>query len=373
MFQIIVISVVNMLVMKGSTLHIAVVSLTLQLAIFILTWPDSLIVSADGTGVGAAGRGRVDVHAHFIPPFYQDIVLERNLTAGGTATPNWSAIQLVEEQAKFNVKTSVLSISVPGVSFFEPHEVAERRELARRVNEFGHNVSVEYPNRLEFFATLPLPDVEGAVDEAIHCLDVLKAAGVALFGNSNGVYLGNPDLDPLMEVLNDRNAVAFVHPNLLYQDEDETGIPGPVLDFLLDTSRVATNLVVRNVTGRYPKIKWILAHSGGFIPFAAGRISLMYSQNLPNTTREDLLQRLKIFNVEISFTDASQLPSVLDFFTAEKMLLGSDSPNADGLSFVTSSLDAFPLTVHQRDNINFGNAAALFGGSFSSKVGSHVD
>ncbi|CAM6103509.1 unnamed protein product [Calypogeia fissa] len=355
-----------MLVMKGSTLHIAVVSLTLQLAIFILTWPDSLIVSADGTGVVAAGRGRVDVHAHFIPPFYRDIMLQRNLTSGGTAFPVWSASHHVEEQAKFDVKTSVLSISVPGVVFFEPHEVAERRELARRLNEYGHNVSVEYPNRLEFFATLPLPDVEGAVDEAIHCLDVLKAAGVVLFGNSNGVYLGNPDLDPLMEVLNDRNAIAFVHPNSFYEDKDETGIPSAVLDFLLDTSRAATNLVVRDVTGRYPKIKWILAHSGGFIPFAAGRISLLYSQMLPNTTREDVLQRLKIFNVEIGFTGASQLPSVLDFVTAEKMLFGSDWPlQIDGLSYVSSILDAFPLTDQQRDDINFGNSAALFGGSFS--------
>ncbi|CAM6105774.1 unnamed protein product [Calypogeia fissa] len=161
-----------MLVMKGSTLHIAVVSLTLQLAIFILTWPNSLIVSADGTGVGATRTARVDVHAHFIPPFYRDILLERDLIPDGTAIPAWSASHHVEEQAKFDVQTSVLSISVPGVVFFEPHEVAERRELARRLNEFAHNVSVEYPNRLEFFATLPLPDVEGAVDEAIHCLDV---------------------------------------------------------------------------------------------------------------------------------------------------------------------------------------------------------
>jgi predicted TIM-barrel fold metal-dependent hydrolase len=134
-----------------------------------------------------------------------------------------------------------------------------------------------------------------------------------------------------------------------------------MLDYPLDTSRAAWNLVVHNVTGRYPKIKWILAHSGGFIPFVAGRLSLYYSQRLRNTTREELLQRLKAFYVEIGYTGASQLPSVLDFVPEEQVLFGSDWPfQTEGWSYVSSVLDAFPLSVKQRNDIYFANAARLF-------------
>lgn len=142
------------------------------------------------------------------------------------------------------------------------------------------------------------------------------------------------------------------------------GIPPFILDFLLDTSRAATNLVVRNVTGRYPKIKWLLAHSGGFLPFGAGRISLAYSQILKNTTVEDILERLKTFYVEVGYTGSSQLPSVVDFLPGERILFGSDFPSQpEGLSYVTSILDEFPLTVQRRYDINYGNAVALIGES----------
>ncbi|MEV5517742.1 amidohydrolase family protein [Streptomyces flaveolus] len=74
------------------------------------------------------------------------------------------------------------------------------------------------PDRFGFFATLTLPDVEGAVAEAGHALDELGADGVVLLANSKGVYLGDSAFDPLMDALNRRSAVVFVHPSALPAD-----------------------------------------------------------------------------------------------------------------------------------------------------------
>lgn len=205
--------------MRSTFAQTVVVSLALQVTIFLLGGPAD---SISRVAAAAAGRGydigdvrRIDVHSHYVPPFYRAILREKNLASGGSAIPPWNASFHLEEQSKYDVKTSVLSISPPGVVFFERHEVAERRNLTRRLNEYGRNLSVAYPGQFQFFATLTLPDVDGAVDEAVYSLDVLKAAGVIIFANSNGLYLGDPVLDPLMEVLNNRSSVVFVHPNAL--------------------------------------------------------------------------------------------------------------------------------------------------------------
>lgn len=165
--------------------------------------------------VTAAGKGiRIDTHAHIVPPFYSDLLRTKGLTAGGLAIPKWNAADHVAFMDSLDIQLSVLSVSTPGARF-APSDVEEGRELARQLNEYAHQTTVDYPERFQFFATLTLPDVEGSVAEAVYALDTLKAAGVVLMANSFGEYLGSKKFDPLMEVLNDREAVVFIHPNKL--------------------------------------------------------------------------------------------------------------------------------------------------------------
>lgn len=193
-----------------------------------LSWELQAVILIFSLGVSAAaaaaGVRRVDVHTHFVPPFYREIITARNLTSGGTQVPEWNETTHLGIMAKYNVETSILSISPPSVTFFSHDEAAERRSLARSLNEYAYNLSLRHPGKFQFAATLPLPDVEGAMAEAVYALDSLDAAAILLLGNSNGMYLGNPKLDPLMEVINARNAVVLLHPNVLPGGQDPKSI-----------------------------------------------------------------------------------------------------------------------------------------------------
>lgn len=78
-----------------------------------------------------------------------------------------------------------------------------------------------------------------------------------------------------MTELDRRRATVFLHPNLHETSKQlDLSLPGFLIEFLCDTTRAATNLIVSGTIERHPNISWILAHSGGFLPYIAWRLSL---------------------------------------------------------------------------------------------------
>ncbi|CAN5778439.1 hypothetical protein BH09ACT7_BH09ACT7_42180 [soil metagenome] len=140
--------------------------------------------------------GLVDVHAHFLTEHYVDAAKAAGIEQpdGMPGWPSWTLdehLQLMDTQ---NISHAILSISSPGVHFGDDGAAVA---LARQVNESAAAVVRENLARFSFFASVPLPAVEAAVDEARHAIDHLGARGVILMSNSAGRYLGDPALDPL--------------------------------------------------------------------------------------------------------------------------------------------------------------------------------
>ncbi|KAG6548144.1 hypothetical protein Mapa_010424 [Marchantia paleacea] len=317
--------------------------------------------------VNPPGTKRIDTHTHFIPQFYAEILKSKGLDSGGRAIPKWTPESHIELMDTIGVETAIISISTPGARL-PGDDMETGRKLARELNEYGHKVTVEYPGRFQFWATLTLPDVEGSVEEAIYALDTLKAAGVVLMANSEGEYLGSKKFDPLMEVLNERHAVVFVHPNSVpfakVPDHVEDSIvPEFVMDFLLDTTRACANLIYKNVTGRYPNIKFILSHSGGFMPFAAYRMGGALSF-LTRDTAMKTMGALKSFYVDTALSSSpSALPSTTQFMPHTHITFGSDFPFAPtfGIKIATSQLDEYEgVPAEKKQLFNYDNANSLF-------------
>ena len=112
------------------------------------------------------GRGLIDIHHHFVPPFY----LEENREAiveswGGKLSPPWSSWtpeKSIEAMDRNGISRAILSLSSPGVWVGDASGV---RKLARRVNEYGAGLGRDHPGRYGLFASVPLPDTEGSLRE----------------------------------------------------------------------------------------------------------------------------------------------------------------------------------------------------------------
>lgn len=205
---------------------------------------------------------RIDVHQHLLPPAYRAWLEGQGIQdAGGRALPDWSAEEALRLMDRQQIGTAVLSLSAPGTSL--PGK--ESAGMARQVNEFAAELVKDRPDRFGFFAATPLPDVDAALESTAYALDELSADGVCLLANNDGTYLGDPSFEPLLAELDHRAAVVFVHPAAL-PAPPVPGIPPFAVDFLLDTTRAAVNLVLQDVPRRFPNLKIILSHGGGFVP-----------------------------------------------------------------------------------------------------------
>lgn len=299
---------------------------------------------------------RIDTHQHIVPPRYAQWLASRGIDAGGRAIPEWTPEGALDLMEAAGVQSAILSVSTPGTHLGDDQEA---RDWTQEVNEFSADVAKRFPGKFGFFATLCLPDVQGSIEAARYALDELKADGVVLLANVNGVYLGDPSVEPLLAELNRLKAKVFIHPSHI-PAPSLPGIPAFAADFLLDTTRAALNIAQSGALERYPDLKFILSHAGGFVPFAAERMARTCS---PDGSNEAGLARLRKFYFDTALSSSPYaLPSLLAFADPTHITFGSDwpfAPKERSLHF-TQLLEAYPLDEAQRHAINRGNAAALF-------------
>jgi predicted TIM-barrel fold metal-dependent hydrolase len=220
----------------------------------------------------------VDLHQHVIPDFYWEASNEDGNAAGGITPPRWSLDGAIAYLDEARIDLAIPSISTPGVHFGDD---AAARKLARRVNEYLADLKRRRPDRLGGFAALPLPDVEGCLEQIEYALDVLELDGVSMMTNADGSYLGDSRFDPVFAELQRRAAVLFVHPTASPDPIAHTlGLPDSLLDYPVDTSRAIAKLHYSNTFARTPDVKYVFAHAGGTIPFVASRFAIVDEMNV---------------------------------------------------------------------------------------------
>ncbi|MEU4155441.1 amidohydrolase family protein [Actinoplanes sp. NPDC026670] len=303
---------------------------------------------------------RIDVHQHLIPGFYREALAAAGIgQAGGRDLPAWTPQGALELMATLGAATAILSISTPGTGFLDDPDAAAA--MAHRLNEYCAALTAEHPGRFGWFATLPLPDVAAAHTEAARALDA-GADGVVLLANNRGNYLGAPGQDDLFAELDQRGAVAFIHPAELPAPAVD-GLPPFAADFLLDTTRAAYLLVRHGIVRRYPRIRFILSHAGGFVPYSSHRMALTIAADTGRSPL-DVLDDFRGFYFDTALSSSpAALPTLLAFAREGHVLFGSDWPFAPAAAgqYFANGLDTHPgLSPAGRDAINHGNAAALF-------------
>jgi predicted TIM-barrel fold metal-dependent hydrolase len=297
------------------------------------------------------GNWRVDVHHHVVPPQYADGSMPIKLPDTETQ---------LQSMDSWRIRTAITSLT-PRVVLKNLHRL---RQVARTCNEFQARMVLEHPSRFGSFALLPLPDVDGALEEITYALDILHLDGVGLFSSIDNHYLGDPLFDPLFDELNQRKAVVFIHPSHCEAPE-QTQLHAPpfVVEYVFDTTRAIVNLIFTGTLSRCPDIRLIVAHGGGAVPFLAQRISMLEGHRGAKGVTDVIPMLQSLYYETASTTAGYALRSLQELVEPTHILWGSDLPFVYGqrLQAEVDHWEAYDgFDADERSDIEENNALRLF-------------
>ena len=283
----------------------------------------SIIDKAASIGIDWAVH-QIDVHHHFYPPWYLERYADR-LSQMPLARA-WSAERSLEDMDRGGIELAVLSMTTPGLWFGDR---AAAREVARNCNEYAAQLAAAHPRRFAMFASLPLPDIDGALEELSFALDTLGAEGVAMFTSYGEAWLGDPAFAPVFEELDRRKAVVYTHPTSSAACPAVLPEISPaVIEFGADTTRTIASLVFSGAAARYPNLRFIFSHAGGTMPFLIERFEGVaklpsVARRLPHGLQHELG---RFFYDTAQAANATAMAALTTVVRPGHILFGSDYP-----------------------------------------------
>jgi 6-methylsalicylate decarboxylase len=295
---------------------------------------------------------RIDVHHHHTPPPYVAAITAKNVAG---PVRDWTPEKSLADMDKAGVATAMTSITTPAMRFLDD---AGARKLARECNDYTAKLVADSKGRFGMFAVMPMPYVEGTLQEIGYSLDTLKADGIALLTSYGDKWLGDPAFTPVMEELNRRRAVVYTHPttanccgNLI------PDVPESIIEWGTDTTRTIASLVFSGAAARFHDMKIIFSHGGGTLPFLTERFVRlpMINKNLATRVPNGVEAELKRF-----YYDTAQaahpyaLASLTRLIPVSQIVFGTDFPYRTAIDHVKGLTDygfsASDLQAIDRDN-----------------------
>ena len=321
----------------------------------------------------------IDFHNHYYPPEYLDAVkkgparVRVDYDAEGNPrlhypgdynilVPGHRDLDYREGVLKHHgVDKQVITFTTPGVHFEEP---ATAVHMARHVND-AFAKEVKRRTHYASLATLPLNDPAASVVELERAMTTLGFPGAMVFSNVNGTALADAVYEPLWKKANELGAVIYIHPaHPLGVEAMEKYWLMPLVGFLMDTTLAAAHLVFAGIPERYPRIRWVLCHMGGAIPYLAERLDRGYEAFAD--CRENISRApssyLKTFYFDTVNFDVNAIELAIKFAGADHILAGSDYPHQIGsIPKMLDAIGRLPISSAQREGILGKNAARLLG------------
>jgi 6-methylsalicylate decarboxylase len=312
----------------------------------------------------AAPAKLIDTHHHFYPPAYQkawsDWEDQRKIPHLGVQLA-WTRDQDMEAMDKNGITTAVLSLpSTPGVWFDGGADKAH--DMARLCCDFAAEMVRDRPGRYGLFAPLSMLDTDATLKEIEYAFDTLHADGVNLQTNYGDKWLGDAAYKPILDELNRRKAVAYVHPLVANCcGRLSVGAFPAVIEVPHDTTRTIVSLLLSGSFAQQRDIKWLFSHGGGTIPFLAGRIEAFYDQKAraPNGFAPDGIEAefRRLYYDTANATHPAAMASLMKLVPISQITYGTDYPY-----FPLDQINALRqqnLAAGDLDAIMSGNATRL--------------
>ena len=326
---------------------------------------------------------RVDIHCHYLNTevaakvahlnpgqhepsvvFANALTREVNVKQMKDRAPKLTDIELrLKDMDKMGIDVQAVS-PAPNQTYYwtDPGMGAE---LSRSVNERIAEIAGKWPERFVGLGTVPLQDVSLAVAELDHCVKKLGLRGVEINPSVNGMDL--PDarlgLEKFFAKVQELDIIIFVHPIGFTQGERLLDhYFNNVIGNPLETTVAASHLIFDGVMERFPKLKIVLPHAGGYLAHYWARMDHAWKARPDCRTviKKKPSTYLEKFYFDTITFDRGMLKHLVERFGADHVLLGTDYPYDMGMEHPVDFIGGAPgLAAKDKEQIMGSNAARL--------------
>jgi aminocarboxymuconate-semialdehyde decarboxylase len=305
----------------------------------------------------------VDMHCHFIPPEYFALVKSRKefdvtelperrggqfdvMVRGVKFALNdtfFGSAGQIARMEKLGIDKTVISLATPLINYFSDNGLAV--EAARVCNDGFARVVKAAPERFAAWAFLPMQDPVAAAAELRRCVKEHGFVGGHIATNVRGAYLPDPQFAPVCEAAQELGVPLFVHPADPAGKERTSEFELTVIaGYMFDTTINIYRMICSGFLDKYPRLKLVCAHTGGYALMLRGRMQCEVDKN---PAMQRTLQRPVGDYLARLYYDTAGFEEGYNTFAAtiappEHLLFGTDAPFllvlADPVGFVRRSL-----------------------------------
>jgi aminocarboxymuconate-semialdehyde decarboxylase len=325
----------------------------------------------------------VDIHCHYLNPevnaktahlnapsydptviYANDLTNQTNILQMKTRAPKLMGIEeRLQDMDKMGVDIQAVAPAPYHYFYFTDPELGA--SLARDVNHGIANVVASHPDRFVGLGSVPLQNPKMAVKELEYCVKKLGLKGVEICTNVNGKNLTDPSLglEKFFAKANELGIVVFMHPLGFTQGERLSNhYFNNVIGNPLETTIAVSHLIFDGVIARYPKIKFLAAHGGGFLAHYWARMD--HAWGARKDCRTVIKKKPSSYLEKIYFDtithDPEMLGNLVNRFGANHVMLGTDYPYDMADDHPLKTIKAVKgLSTSDRQLIEGGNAVKL--------------
>ena len=329
---------------------------------------------APAAGPLAAGPV-IDFHAHMLEPEVFRASTNKTVFTGFGATPAaaprpgaqslmarmFDPVAEIEDMDARGIDISVVSAStvLQGTSWADPHTDLA---LCRRCNDQAADWVARHPGRFIGSFVLPLQDIDLALGEFDRAVDVLRLRVANVSSSYRGCYMGDPLYHPFWQRADAAGIVVWIHPEGVQDPWFQRYALWNSAGQSIEEAKVMASLIYEGVMTRFPGLKVVMAHGGGYFPHYMGRMD-RNTANRPDTVRNTGGRApgefLRAFYYDTCVYDPQVLRVLLERVGADRLVMGSDYPvgEKDPLAWLRGA----GVTGDDLARISGGNAARLLG------------
>jgi len=240
---------------------------------------------------------------------------------------SWDAKRRIDDMAADDVDVQVVSPMPELLSHWFP--AADADALCRHINEGIAELCNAHPRQFVGLGMVPMQDTSLAVKR----LDEIKSLGlrgIEIGSHINGIPLGDARLHEIYAAAEQAGLMVMVHPLHPLGLDRMGGRPelAAVAAFPLETAFAAVSLMTNGVTERFPKLRILLSHGGGALPWILPRLrhARTIGPPLDSLFPRDPGAMAKAFYYDTILYDHVALHYLAAKVGKERLVAGSDYP-----------------------------------------------